>query len=59
VKESRVELPGESTTDPALQAADARAERAYARRADGADPTEAARTALEVAEEGVPRGERR
>jgi predicted PurR-regulated permease PerM len=54
VKESRVELPGEPAADPALQAADARAERAYARRADGASPTEAARTAQEVAEEAAP-----
>ena len=58
VKELRVELPGEPAVDPAQREADARAERAYARRAQGASPTEAARTALEVAERTQPRPER-
>ena len=58
VKELRVELPGEPAVDPAQREADARAERAYARRAEGASPTEAAQTALEVAERREPRAER-
>ncbi|MGZ6072220.1 MAG: AI-2E family transporter, partial [Myxococcaceae bacterium] len=36
VRELRVELPGEPAVDPAQREADARAERAYARRAEGA-----------------------
>ncbi|HET6981532.1 MAG TPA: AI-2E family transporter [Myxococcaceae bacterium] len=50
VKELRVELPGDPGVDPAQREEDARAERAYARRAEGASPTEAAQTALDVAE---------
>jgi predicted PurR-regulated permease PerM len=59
VRELRVELPGEPAVDPALREADARAERTYARRAEGADPAEAARTALEVAERSTARRKRR
>jgi AI-2E family transporter len=59
VKETRVELPGEPATDPAQREADAHAERAYARQAEGASPTEAAQTALEVAEETGSWSERR
>lgn len=59
VKELRVELPGEARTDPRQREADARAERTYARRAEGASPTEAAQTALEVAERDRPRRRRR
>jgi predicted PurR-regulated permease PerM len=50
VKELRVELPGEAGRDPEQREADARAEQAYARRAEGASPSEAAQTALEVAQ---------
>jgi predicted PurR-regulated permease PerM len=49
VKELRVELPGEPAVDPAQREADARAERAYARRSEGASAAQAAQTALEVA----------
>jgi len=59
VKELRVELPGDDAADPAQQKADARAERTYARRAEGANPTESARAALEVAERGTSRRKRR
>ena len=59
VKESRVELPGDATMDPAQQKADARAERTYARRTEGANPTEAAQAALEVAERSTSRRKRR
>jgi hypothetical protein len=58
-KELRVELPGDDAADPAQQKADARAERTYARRAEGANPTESARAALEVAERGTSRRKRR
>ena len=50
VKELRVELPGEVAVDAATREADARAERSYARRTEGASPTESAQAALEVAE---------
>ena len=58
VKELRVELPGEVALDPALREADARAEQTYARRTEGASPTEAAQTALDVAERSKPRRKR-
>ena len=57
VKELRVDLPGRPGVDAVQREADARAERAYARRAEGASPTEAARTALDVAERTHARGE--
>lgn len=50
VKELRVELPGESATDPVQREADARTEQTYARRTRGASAAEAARTALELAQ---------
>jgi len=59
VKELRVELPGEVAVDPAVREADARADRTYARRAEGATPTESARAALEVAERSTARRKRR
>jgi hypothetical protein len=59
VKELRVELPGDAAVDPAVREADARAERSYARRAEGANPTESARAALEVAERSTTRRKRR
>ena len=59
VKELRVELPGDDAADPAQQKADARAERTYARRAEGASPTESAQAALEVAERSTTRRKRR
>lgn len=55
VKELRVELPGGPVVAPEQREADARAERTYARRAEGASATEAAQTALEVAERTRPR----
>jgi Na+/H+-translocating membrane pyrophosphatase len=55
VKELRVELPGDPGVDPAQREEDARAERAYARRTEGASPTEAAQTALDVAEHAPSR----
>ena len=59
VKELRVELPGDDAVDPEQREADARAERTYARRAEGANPTEAAQAALEVAEGSTARRKRR
>lgn len=58
VKELRVELPGEPAVDPAQREADARAERAYALQSKGASATQAARTALEVAQRTQPPDER-
>lgn len=59
VKELRVELPGDAAVDPAQREADARAERTYARRAEGASPTEAAQAALDVAGRSTARRKRR
>ena len=59
VKELRVELPGEPAVDPAQREADARAERAYALQSKVASATQAARTALEVAQRTQPPDERR
>ena len=51
IEELRVELPGDDTNDPQLEARDERAERAYARRTAGAAPIEAAAVAVEIAAE--------
>src|SRR5204862_5997377 len=51
VEELRVDLPGDNTDDTVLRERDAREERAYAARTEGADPKEAAAVAVSIAAE--------
>ena len=50
-EELRVELPGDDSSNPVIEAIDARAERAYARQSVGAAPEKAAAVAGKIADE--------
>jgi hypothetical protein len=50
-EELRVELPGDDSSNPVIEAIDAKAERDYARQSEGAAPEEAAAVAGKIADE--------